>query len=262
MIISVTSPTNQRLKVSRQLHSRSGILKNGLFLMEGPRYISDQLERSITKWVLLSVDAGEEVRRLAGRVGSLGVDVLELPAGLFESVSDTATSQGIISVLSLPAADVPVLPRRGLFLLLDGVSDPGNMGTILRSAAAFGCVAVVTGKGSCFPFLPKVTRAAAGTNASVPLLCDVSLPGFMRENTHGMEFIGADASGGDPGILHRERESLGLVVGSEAHGISDEVDKLLDFRVGIPMTGGVESLNAAVSVSILLYEASRGIGGA
>ncbi|MBN2586850.1 MAG: RNA methyltransferase [Candidatus Fermentibacteraceae bacterium] len=261
MIISVTSPANQRLKVSRQLHSRSAILKNGLFLMEGPKFVSDQLERSLPEWILLSVDAGEEVRGLAGRIVSLGVDVLELPAGLFKSVSDTETSQGIISVLSLPAADVQILPRRGFFLLLDGVSDPGNMGTILRSAAAFGCAAVITGPGSCFPFIPKVTRAAAGLNGSITLACDVDLPGFMRENGSEMEFAGADTEGDDPGTLRGRRDCLGLVIGSEAHGISGPVEALLDFKVAIPMTGGVESLNAAVSASILLYEASRGNAG-
>ena len=254
----VTSSANTRVKTSRQLHSRSGILKNGLYLVEGPRFISDRSATSWPEWVLLAEDAGEPAAELAGRLDSAGCDILQLPRDIFVDVSDTETSQGIIAVIPLPPSDPSLLPETGLHLLLDAVSDPGNMGTILRSAAAFGCSAVVSGSGSCFPFIPKVTRAAAGLNGMVPLAYDVKLPSFIRENRGRMEFAGADASGGSLERLHEMRGALGLVIGSEAHGISAEVEELLNFTVAIPMAKGVESLNAAVSASILLREASRG----
>lgn len=261
-MIKVTSPSNPRLRVARQLHSRSGAVKNRLFLMEGPRFVSDQLVRVPPEWVLLSAEAGELARRVARAAEEVGRDVLHLPQELFEDISDTETSQGIIAAFPLPEPDPEALARDGVFLLLDGVSDPGNMGTMVRSAAAFGCSAVVTGRGSCFPFLPKVTRAAAGTNACVPVLSDVRLPEFMKENSPEMVFVGADASGGSMDVLRGETRRLGLVIGSEAHGISPEAGELLSARVAVPMRGGIESLNAAVSASILLYEATgrRGRG--
>jgi TrmH family RNA methyltransferase len=257
MLTRVTSPANTRVKTSRQLHSRSGVLKNGLYLVEGPRFVSDRSATLSPEWVLLADDAGDPASELAGRLASAGCDVLQLPRDIFADVSDTETSQGIIAVMPLPASDPSLLPGTGLHLLLDAVSDPGNMGTILRSAAAFGCSAVVSGSGSCFPFIPKVTRAAAGLNGMVPLIYDVKLSSFIRDNRGRMEFAGADASGGSLERLHEKRGALGLVIGSEAHGISAEVGKLLDFTVAIPMAEGVESLNAAVSASILLREASR-----
>ncbi|OPL17723.1 MAG: hypothetical protein AVO35_08650 [Candidatus Aegiribacteria sp. MLS_C] len=257
MNISVTSPSNSRLKVSRQLDSRSGIVRNGLFLMEGPRFISDLLVSREPEWVILSTDARGASRETAARVSGMGCDVLEVPPGLFADISDTDTSQGILAVFPLPEPDSVSIPGTGLILLLDGVSDPGNTGTLIRSAAAFGCSGVVTGRGCCFPYIPKVTRAAAGLNARIPILFDAVLPSFMRRLRPRTEFIGADPAGDEAAVLNRRRESLGLVIGSEARGISTEVAELLDRRVAIPMAPGVESLNAAVSGSILLYEACR-----
>ncbi len=260
-MIKVTSPSNPRLRIARQLHSRTGAVKNGLFLMEGPRFVSDQLMRILPEWVLLSAEAGEQARRVAREAEADGRDVLHVPPELFEDISDTETSQGIIAAFPLPEPDPEALTRDGVFLLLDGLSDPGNMGTVIRSAAAFGCRAVVTGRGSCFPFLPKVTRAAAGTNAGIPVFGDVRLPEFMKENSPGMVFVGADADGGAMDLLRGKVRRLGLVIGSEAHGISPETGEFLSARVAVPMRGGVESLNAAVSASILLYEAFRNRGG-
>lgn len=259
-MIKVTSPSNPRLRIARQLHSRTGSVKNSLFLMEGPRFISDQLNRVPPEWVLLSEEAGELARRVARMAEPAGRDILHVPPELFEDISDTETSQGIIAAFPLPEPYPEALTRDGIFLLLDGLSDPGNMGTVIRSAAAFGCRAVVTGRGSCFPFLPKVTRAAAGTNAGIPVFSDVRLPEFMKENSPGMVFVGADAAGDTMDLLHGETRRLGLVIGSEAHGISPEAGERLSARVAVPMGGGVESLNAAVSASILLYEAFRNRG--
>lgn len=257
MKLNVTSPSNSRLKVSRQLDSRSGILRNGLFLMEGPRFISDLLGSTEPEWVVLSTEAGGASRETAARASEMGCDVLEVPPGLFAEISDTETSQGIIAVFPLPEPDSVNIPGTGLILLLDGVSDPGNTGTLIRSAAAFGCSGVVTGRGTCFPYIPKVTRASAGLNARMPILFDADLPSLMRRLSPRTEFIGADPSGDEVSTLNRRRESLGLVIGSEARGISPEVEELLERRVAIPMAPGVESLNAAVSGSILLYEACR-----
>lgn len=259
-MINVTSPSNPRLRAAKQLLSRTGAMKHRLFLMEGPRFVSDQLTRVPPEWVLLSANAGGLACRVARKAEEAGRDVLRVPPELFEDVSDTETSQGVIAAFPLPETDPEVLARDGVFLLLDGVSDPGNMGTVLRSAAAFGCRAVVTGRGSCFPFLPKVTRAAAGTNACLPVLSDVRLPEFMKENSPGMVFVGADAAGGGMDPLRGETARLALVIGSEAHGISPEAGEFLSARVAVPMRGGVESLNAAVSASILLYETFRSRG--
>jgi len=258
MKIEIISSANARLKTAGSLFSRAGILKHDLFLIEGPRFISDYLERGIPEWVFVSKTAGSLSRIVAERASKSNVDILELPAKLFADISDTETTQGIVAVCSIPSADIEVIPRNGIFLLLDRIADPGNMGTIIRSAAAFGCAAVIAGKGSCCPFTPKVTRAAAGMNSVVPLVFDEDLAAFMRDNSGVMEFLGADASGADIKNLRVKKGCHGLVIGSETHGISEEVNKHLSGTVSIPMVEGVESLNAAVSASILLYALSTG----
>ena len=254
MRVKIVSPSNAKLKITRSLHSRSGITKNGLFIMEGPRFISDYLSRGTPEWVLVSDTAGGLSGTVAAEAARMNISVMEIPDKLFSDISDTENSQGIAAVCALPSATIDDIPREGVFLLLDGISDPGNMGTIIRSAAAFGCAAVLAGKGSCCPFAPKVTRAAAGLNTAVPIVFDTDLASFMGSNKDVIEFIGADASGGDIYMLRELEGCVGLVIGSEAHGIKEETAKYCRGMVTLRMTGGVESLNAAVSASILLYE--------
>ena len=254
MRVKIISPSNTKLKITRSLLARTGILKNGLFLMEGPRFISDYISRGTPEWILIS----DMTTRLSGTVAekaeAMNIPVMEIPNKLFSEISDTKTSQGIAAVCSVPSVNIDDIPRKGVFLLLDGISDPGNMGTIIRSAAAFGCAAIIAGRGSCCPFAPRVTRAAAGLNSIVPVVFDADLAAFMQSNSHVIEFIGADPSGDDVNMLHRQERCLGLVIGSEAHGISAATFKYCSGTVALRMTGGVESLNAAVSASILLYE--------
>ncbi len=221
--------------------------------MEGPRFLRDQMSRSSPEFVLVSSRAEGLSARVALEADRMGFHVLEVREDLFEELADTETSQGIMGVFSLPEAKPDDIPDKGIMLLLDGISDPGNMGTIIRSAAAFECSGVICGRGSCFPFLPKVTRAAAGHNASIPVLTDTDLPGFIRERSGQTIFAGADPGGVDLRRFRPDQRGLGLVIGSEAHGISGTVLELLDARLAIPMRGGVESLNAAVSTAIILY---------
>lgn len=249
----VTSSSNARLKIARMLHSISGIRKHGLFLMEGPRFVSDYMQKGKPEWIIVSEEAAQLSRTTAKAAVNSSIDVLEIPGKLFADISDTESSQGITAVCRLPSVNTESIPRKGLFLLLDRISDPGNMGTIIRSAAAFGCTAVIAGKGSCCPFAPKVTRASAGMNSVVKVSFDTDLAAFMASNTDEMVFFGADSSGENIDRIQRGDRCTGLVIGSEAHGISKEIGKYLTGMVSIPMAEGVESLNAAVSASIILY---------
>ncbi len=225
--------------------------------MEGSRFIADYLRNSEPKWIILSEEATPASRTVANDASEAGIDVLEIPPKIFSEISDTAHSQGIIAVCTLPEIRANELKPEGTFLLLDRISDPGNIGTIIRSAAAFGCSNVIMGEGCCCPFLPKVSRGSAGANAKVSLLYDIDLPSFMMRHSDKCTFIGAEASGGSIEQIRSSTGSIGIVIGSEAHGISEEVRDRLDGTVSIPIKEGVESLNAAVSASILLYIAKN-----
>lgn len=257
MRIAIASASNPRLKTTRALDTRQGILKQGAFLMEGPRFVSDQMALRSPLWLVLSTEAGPSAVAVAERASDAGLDVLEVPAQLFRELSDTQHSQGLLAVCPLPVTSEEDIPETGTLLVLDGLSDPGNTGTLIRSAAAFGCAAVIAGRGSCCPFIPKVTRAAAGMNLRLPVLFDQDLPTLMGTMRRNRRFYGAEASGGAVERLADSAGGIALVIGSEAHGISAPVKALLTGTVGIPMVPGVESLNAAVSGSILLYLLGR-----
>ncbi len=225
--------------------------------MEGSRFVADYLCNSEPKWIILSEEATSASRAVADNASEAGIVILEIPPKLFSEISDTAHSQGIIAVCALPEIKENELKPEGTFLLLDGISDPGNTGTIIRSAAAFGCSCVIMGEGCCCPFTPKVTRASTGTNMKVPVLFDIDLPSFMLKNSDKCTFFGAEVSGGSIEQIRSSTGSIGIVIGSEAHGISEEVHERLDGTVSIHMKEGVESLNAAISASILLYIAKN-----
>ncbi len=255
MMMAVTSRSNEKLKITRKLRSSRDIRRYGLFLMEGPRFVTDRLEAgTVPLWTILSEEAGKNAVITASEVEAAGGEVLVIPREIFGGLADTETSQGLMAVFRLP--ELRIRPGRTV-LILDGVSDPGNVGTLIRSAAAFGCGGVVTGKNTAFPFAPKVTRASAGLNAALPIEYDVDLPAMVRENGLNLEFVGMDPKGDDPETLNGLERPPGIVVGSEARGISREVGSLFDRRVAIPMAPGVESLNAAVSGSILLFYVYR-----
>jgi RNA methyltransferase, TrmH family len=253
---SITSPSNAKFKIVRSLHTRTNILKHRLCLLEGARFASEVLSSGIVQWIFISRDSSVLSKQVAEQAESIGIESFELPDKLFRQISDTQNPQGIVTIAELPPSNPENISRNGVVLLLDGVSDPGNMGAIIRSAAAFGVDAVLTSIGSCFPFIPKVTRSAAGTNMRMDVAYDVDLAGFMSGNRSQVRFIGADMKGDDLSVLKEPAECLGIVIGSEAHGISREVSGLLHGTVAVPMKGDVESLNAAVSASIILYEAA------
>lgn len=259
MIKRISSSSNSRLKTARKLTTRNGVLKEGLFLMEGPRFVADSISRQTPEYVFISEDGTEPARTAAGKAADKGCEVLEIPRSLFSGVSDTENSQGIAAVFRLPQQDLSSLPAEGLLVFLDGVSDPGNMGTIVRSAAAFQCAAVVAGRGSCCPFLPKATRASAGANILLPVFFDVPLPALMKELKGRVQLLGAYAEGAPAERGNGTGTSAALVIGSEARGISPGAEALLDRKITIPISSEVESLNAAVSASILIYSLSSGM---
>lgn len=257
MRLKIESPSNHRLKVTRALESRQGVLKHGAFIVEGPRFVSDSLSLQSPGWLVLSEGASPAASTVAERAEGSGVVVLEVPGKIFRDLSDTVHSQGLLAVCPLPTTAVEDVPEGGCILLLDGLSDPGNMGTLIRSAAAFGCAAVLVGKGSCCPFIPKVTRAAAGTSLMLPVIFDLDIATVMGGMKENRVFYGAEASGGPAELLQLGGSGVGLVIGSEAHGISAETREYLTESIAIPMSERVESLNAATSGSILLYLLTR-----
>jgi TrmH family RNA methyltransferase len=208
-------------------------------------------------------------RRLLARVADAragGTDVYEATTAAIERACDTRAPQGIVGSVALDdvSPDRTRSRRRGrarpVLLALDALSDPGNMGTILRSALAADADEVLLSPGCADPFAPKVVRAGAGAHFHLPIRIGLTWEQIGERfagapATH--EVLVAEASGDKAYDEINFSQRVALIIGNEAHGISREAAKLATKRISIPMWNKVESLNAGIASSVILFEAAR-----
>jgi RNA methyltransferase, TrmH family len=183
---------------------------------------------------------------------------LVVAPAVMRSIADTETPQGVVAVVALPERSVPRFDAlAGFVLILDGVRDPGNVGTLMRAAAAANCDAVVTIAGSADAFAPKVVRAAMGAHFRVPVVADVGWDAIGPAIAPLPSIIGAEGAASLPYDEVDGTRGCAIVVGNEDHGLSAEARRWCTGTACIPMARGVESLNASVSGAIMLYEVVR-----
>ena len=238
------------------------------FLVEGPTAVEALLDApaiGIERIFMLKGLALPEplLAKAAGR----RVDVIAVDLRTAHALSRTQTSPGIIAVARFfhqpPSALASIVGDRSMrctVLVLHDVTDPGNAGTLIRSAEAFGAAAVCCGSGGVDPYNEKVARASLGSMFHVPLVCYdawAELAAALRGA--GVEVVAAEAGAPDVRSVTLPAR-LALVVGNERHGLSNVPSGDISVRVGIPQAPRPESLNAAVAGSIVLYEISRGFG--
>lgn len=196
------------------------------------------------------------VAEVLDRLGS-DVEVWSLPAGTLDRVGDAVTSQGIVGVVVRTDPAWPTPANAPFVLVLDGVADPGNVGTLVRAAAAVGggCVVVA---GGADPTAPKVVRASAGAVFAVDVLpVPSALTAVENLLAAGYRVLASTVAGGRSHHLVDVREPVAIVVGNEARGVSAEVLEAASARVTIEMAGPMESLNAAMAGTVLCFEVAR-----
>jgi RNA methyltransferase, TrmH family len=188
-----------------------------------------------------------------------GRRVIELGSGVLAKAVDTVTPQAVAAVARRnPAAIDEVAGTQGLVVVLAGVSDPGNAGTLLRSAEASGAAAVIATSGSVDLFAPKTVRASAGSLFRVPVVIDGSAAEVIDVlRDHGRRCVATVARGGVPYDESDLTAEVAIVLGNEAHGLDTELVDRLDLTVTIPMLGAAESLNVAMAGTILCFESAR-----
>jgi TrmH family RNA methyltransferase len=253
--------TAREEKELRALQRRKERERQGLFLAEGVRVVEDLLASSLrVRWVLASssLEDSERGTELTAEVERRGIPLRVVPERDFARHAGTESPQGVLAVAEIPRwspADIRGMAGfPDVVLVLDAVQDPGNFGTLVRSAEALGAAGVLALPGTVDPWNPKAIRAAVGSSFRMPIL---SLPWseageWLRGR--GFEVIAA-AVGGEP--VRRPERPTALVVGNEGAGISAEVAAGVDRVVGIPLRGRAESLNVAAAAAILLYELTR-----
>jgi TrmH family RNA methyltransferase len=274
----ITSLTNPRVAQIRDLHTTRGRKKSGLLLMEGPHLLdallaSEMLPEEIYYQPEL-LQRTPEGRALLARLLHPSspwstVALFEVSERVAGTLSDAQTSQGVVCVLSTrlfqPARLLARRPpaRRPALLILDDLADPGNLGTILRTALAADVQEVLLTPHCVDCYSPKVVRAAAGAHLALPIWLDLSWPEIeervMKQcggDSTERVFI-AEASGSQPYDTEDLTQPFALIIGNEAHGPSRQARVLARRAISIPLANGVESLNAAMAAGILLFEAAR-----
>ena len=255
----ISSLGNPRVADARKLRRKSYRDDTGRFLIEGCRAVATAL-RSSGEVVEIFLDSGasceDEIRTLAGDSGTRTIEVTDR---VLKAVADTATPQGVVAVAERPIATLAdVIESSTLVLVAAGISDPGNAGTLIRSAIAAGCGGVVFTGDAVDPFGPKTVRAAAGMVFAIPVVTESDAGAtFQALRNAGLSLVGA-AAGTTTSITEVDLTGpTALVVGNEAWGLSSEQRTVLDVVASIPMPGPAESLNVGVAGSILLFETVR-----
>lgn len=248
------------LKRLRALARPRGRAGTGLFVAAGVRLAEDTLNSPVVLRVALvaaSLEDTERGRRLAAalreRVRTETVTEAEL-----QSVAATETPQGVVVVAEIPrrSLDDVVVGERSLVVVLDAVQDPGNFGTIVRSADAFGAACVIALPGTVDPWNPKSVRSAMGSSLRVPVVESTWTESVAWLRPRGFRVLGADMTGQPVDALPPGPRTA-VVLGNEGAGLSDVVRAALDATVSIPLRGHAESLNVGVAAGILLYLLSR-----
>lgn len=251
----LTSTKNPRIQHIRKLQSSARTRrKEGTFVVEGVRLVEEALVAGcLPETVLFTDDIIDRGRQTVDQLQAMGAEVLAVAPHVMQSASDTQTPQGILAVLPIPEWEFPVDPT--FLLILDGVRDPGNLGTLLRTAMAAGVEAVILPPGCVDAFSPKVVRAGMGAHFRLPILT-MDWEAFGPILT-GLSVFLADSAVGQPHYQADFEAPLALIIGGEAAGAGSQADRLATRRVHIPMARKTESLNAAIAGGILIFEVVR-----
>ncbi|OGW31099.1 MAG: hypothetical protein A2X59_01665 [Nitrospirae bacterium GWC2_42_7] len=257
----ITSVSNPKIRQALDLREKRN--KHHLeFLTEGPHLI----EMAVASGCVIgdvfassSFLVKNEGQKLLRDLSKTTEDIFEVPDHLLNKLGDTKTPQGIIAVVSYQPLSLENLPlqNKSLLVVIDGVQDPGNLGTIIRTSDASAADAVLILPGTCDTFMPKVIRSTAGSIFNIPVIHTTldELLGWVHQKNIKLFVASVEA---ERSVYETDlKVPLALIFGNEAHGVSKQLRESADMFLKIPILGKAESLNVSVSAAICLYEAVR-----
>lgn len=252
----ITSQANEKVKMVRRLQTeRRFRAQQQAFVVEGSRWLSELIYHRLpprhlfftAEWQASQADILQQLAQFSHQPGLLVSDAVMV------AMSDTTTPPGVLAVVSAPALSLPTRPS--LLLVLDAINNPGNLGAMLRTAAAAGVEGVLLGPGCVDAANPKTVRGSMGALLRLPIQAlDWA---HIAEITQGMAVWVAAVAGDVAYTAVNWRQPTALIIGSEAGGAGHEARQLATGRVSIPMQAHTESLNAAIATGVLLFEARR-----
>jgi TrmH family RNA methyltransferase len=257
----ISSASNPRLKQLRAASRDGGSDAQGRIRIEGPKLVREAIQSHLLVdevYVSESCRRDPDIQNLLRQIPGTP-EIVEISDRLFPSIVSTEHPQGLLALARIPSIQLDTLLRSSSMLLVGcELQDPGNLGTLLRSAEAFGVEGVLLTRTSVNPFNEKVVRASAGSIFRLPCVGgfeDTAL--LLNLERNSFRFVAATPKAAIDFRKVDYRDRTALIVGNEGKGLSEEVLRHVQTRIHIPMTTGIESLNVAVAASIILCEAAR-----
>ena len=254
-MIRIESTSNSIFKQTKKLLSPSNRRKTGMFLIEGERIVKDAISLGAQMEYILISDTYQK----STDCNFDGQRVYILSDKLFDELKSTVNTQGILAVSKYTDTSPEDIDySKGLYLYLDSVTDPGNMGTIIRTAEGAGVDAVFMSKDCVDIYNPKTIRSTMGSIYRMPFIYIEEIVFLLDEfRKKGIKSYAAHLDGENSYDKEDYRKGTAILIGNEGNGLTDETAGLADTYIRIPMEGKLESLNAAVAAAILMYEVHR-----
>ena len=249
--IIIESNQNKIIKEFNSLKAKKERDKTGLFILEGKRLVDEIPNSWEIKYLLKAESYSEDINF---------ENVYTVKDSLFEKISETVNPQGILAVCHIKEFDVTNVDYSNspFFVVLENVTDPGNMGTLIRTADAAGADGIFLSKGCVDIYNPKVIRATMGSIFHLPIYRNLNLMDLMEDfKNNNVKTLAAHLKGTSTPYKVDMTTACAVIIGNEANGLSDEISEMASDLVKIPMPGKAESMNAGIAGGILIYEAVR-----
>lgn len=253
----IQSKDNLLIKEIRKLKEKRHRVSSNMFLVEGFRFVEEALGSGFEVVHIFISDRGEVKFENSSMKDKLqgNTKVYGVSDSLFKNICDTDNPQGIIATVRNKPVEIKY--DNGFYMLADKIQDPGNMGTIIRTAHAAGALGVILTKGTVDIYNEKTLRATMGSIFKIPVIYDNDLSILQKLKNSGFKLVTSSLDTDKNFYDIDLKGKIIISVGNEGNGISPEVYDICDLKIKIPMPGGAESLNAAVAASIMMYEVVR-----
>ena len=255
----ITSKENETIKNIKKLKDKKFRDEAGLYIIEGIKMIEEAIEEkaSIKKILICEecLTTGDLEQKILYEIAKY--DCIYVNSKVYNFLTDVVAPQGIMAVVEKPSKDTEIDYSEDIILALDGIQDPGNLGTILRTADSVKLKQIIVTKNTADSYNPKVVRSTMGAILRIKIIETEDLAKTLKEAKKNKFKIVATSLDTNESIYDISYNKKVIVIGNEANGVSKEIQELADNRVKIPMLGKTESLNASVATGIMLYEYVR-----
>lgn len=248
----IDSVKNERIKQWKKLLTKKGREKAGQFLIEGFHLVEEAYRSDLVVTHILLEEGRQWPKEWQSKKG----ERIVVSSSVLKELSDTQTPQGVVAICEFPKENL-IMKMPGYYLMIDRIQDPGNLGTIIRTADAAGVTGVVVGEGCVDRYNSKVVRSSQGSLFHVPIIQGKLSEWISKFQEAGVPVFGTALQNASTYTAIEPLESFALIVGNEGDGVDKELLKKTDQNLYVPIYGKAESLNVAIATGILLYHIRR-----